>query len=203
MNYFKQLLEEQSIDITKNIPVNKLCTLDLDLHAILKFAESTRNDATKKWYHPRPFLDDYSNRQMTNANWIGYNEHNTQETNWGLVAEHNTELCKLIGKSNFDLLGIDTDNVLVRLLEYAPGQVLPLHCDGMEGFKRIYGKENPKRFFVAVSEWDWGHVLQAHDNMISHWKTGDTWEIKPGVWHCSANFGITNKYTFTITGVDK
>ena len=140
---------------------------------------------------------------MINANWIGYDEHNTQETNWGLEPIHNEELNKLIGTSNFDKLGIDPSRVLVRLLEYKPGNMLPLHSDGMEGFRRIYGLENPRRFFVAVSDWDWGHVFQAHDNMISHWNTGDTWEIKPGVWHCNANFGITNKYTFTITGVSK
>lgn len=201
MNYFKKLLEEKSVDLTKNISVPKLGTLDLDYNAIIEFAERTRNNATRKWYHPRPFLDDYSNRQMINANWVGYNEHNTQETNWGLDPEHNRELNTLIGKNNFDLLGIDLDSVLIRLLEYKPGQMLPLHSDGMEGFRRLYGKANPRRFFVAVSPWDWGHVLQAHNNLISHWSTGDTWEIKPGVWHCSANFGITNKYTLTITGV--
>lgn len=203
MEHFTALLKEQSIDLSEPIDVPKLCTLDLDHKSIIDFAERTREKATRKWYHPRPFLDDHSNRQMINANWIGYNEHNTQETNWGLDPEHNKELNSLIGRDNFDLLGIDPDNVLVRLLEYKPGQMLPLHSDGMEGFRKIYGKDNPRRFFVAVSDWDWGHVLQAHNNVISHWKTGDTWEIKPGVWHCSANFGITNKYTFTITGVSK
>jgi len=201
MNYFKKLLEEESIDLQKNISVPKISTLDFDLDAVLKFAERTRSKATKKWYHPRPFLDDYSNKQMINANWIGYNEHNTTETNWGLDPEHNLELNSIIGVDNFKKLGIDPNHVLVRLLEYTPGNMLPLHSDGMEGFRKLYGKSNPRRFFVAVSDWDWGHVLQVHNNIISHWKTGDTWEIKPGVFHCSANFGITNKYTFTITGV--
>jgi len=202
LSHFKALLDEKSVDLSKSIDVPKTCTLDLNFEAILEFAERTREQATRKWYHPRPFLDDYSNRQMINANWVGYNEHNTQETNWGLDKAHNSELKTLVGKKNFALLGIDPDNVLIRLLEYKPGQMLPLHSDGMEGFRRLYGKANPRRFFVAVSPWDWGHVLQAHDNLISHWNTGDTWEIKPDVWHCSANFGIKNKYTFTITGVN-
>lgn len=203
MNYFKELLKEHEVDLTQSIEVSKLCTLDIDHDAIVNFAERTRSKATRKWYHPRPFLDDHSNRQMINANWIGYNEHNTQETNWGLEPTHNDELNDLVGVENFKKLEIDPENVLVRLLEYKPGNMLPLHSDGMEGFRRLYGKENPRRFFVAVSNWDWGHVLQVHDNIISHWKTGDAWEIKPGVFHCSANFGITNKYTLTITGVSK
>jgi len=202
MNYFKELLKEKEVDLSQSIEVPKLCTLDINHDVILDFAERTRNQATRKWYHPRPFLDDYSNKQMINANWLGYDKHNTQETNWGLSPEHNKELNHIIGKTNFDMLGIDPEKVLVRLLEYRPGQMLPLHCDGMEGYRQMFGKANPRRFFVAVSEWDWGHVLQVHDNIISHWKTGDTWEIKPGVWHCSANFGITNKYTLTITGVN-
>jgi len=201
MNYFKEYLKERSVDLTEKIELQRLCTLDLDEKSIVNFAESTRQDATVKWYHPRPFLDDESNRQMVNANWIGYNQHNTTETNWGLDADHNKQLYELVGEDNIKKLGIDTENVLIRLLEYKPGNMLPLHSDGMEGFRRLYGKRNPRRFFVAVNDWDWGHALQVHNNMIANWNSGDTWEIKPGVFHCSANFGITNKYTLTITGV--
>jgi hypothetical protein len=73
--------------------------------------------------------------------------------------------------------------------------------DGFEGFKRLYGKDGSTRFFVAVSDWDWGHVLQVHDNIISNWQPGDTYIIPAGVCHASANFGIAPKYTLTITGV--
>ena len=56
---------------------------------------------------------------------------------------------------------------------------------------------------MAVSDWDWGHVLQIHDNIISNWTAGDTYVIPPDVFHTSANFGIAPKYTLTITGVKK
>ena len=87
------------------------------------------------------------------------------------------------------------------LLEYMPGHCLPLHYDGFEGFKKIYKKDNSTRFFVAVSDWDWGHVLQVHNNIISNWNPGDTYIIPAGVCHASANFGIAPKYTLTVTGV--
>ena len=64
MNYFKKLLQEKNIDLKEKIEVPRVCTLDLDVNAILDFAERTRAQATNKWYHPRPFLDDYSNKQM-------------------------------------------------------------------------------------------------------------------------------------------
>ena len=56
------------------------------------------------------------------------------------------------------------------------------------------------RYFVAISPWSWGHFLQVHDNMISHWTPGDVIEIPNEVFHLSANFGIETKLTLTVTG---
>ena len=199
--YYKKYLEEKNIDLKKHFDLKLHCNLKLVPADFVKFANATRDDAIVKWYHPRPFLTPESNQQMVNANWVGYNEHNTTETNWGLNPKHNDMLKELIGSKNFAKLRLDPKSTLVRLLEYRPGHMLPLHSDGMEGFKRIYGKQNPTRFFVAVSDWDWGHVLQVHDNMVSNWTAGDTYIIPNDIFHASANFGIGPKYTLTITGV--
>jgi hypothetical protein len=201
--YFKKFLTDKKIDIKEHIQVDKLCTLDIDPKQFEDFANEHRREATVKWYHPRPFLSDETNQQAINANWIGYNQFNTTETNWGLDPMHNNKLKELVGKKNFEMLGIDPDDTLLRLLEYMPGHSLPLHYDGFEGFKRLYGKENSTRFFVAISDWDWGHALQVHDNMIANWKPGDTYIIPAGVCHASTNFGISPKYTLTVTGVRK
>ena len=58
----------------------------------------------------------------------------------------------------------------------------------------------PDRFFVAVTEWDWGHFLQVHDKMIYGWNPGDTWFIANDLWHLSGNAGFKPKLTLTITG---
>ena len=199
--YFKKYLEDRKIDLSEHLELDKLCTLEIMPREFEDFANAHRQEATVKWYHPRPFLNSTTNEQAINANWVGYNEHNTTESNWGLAPAHNTTLKELVGKHNFEALGIDPDKSLLRLLEYMPGHSLPLHCDGLEGFKRLYGDDNPTRFFVAISDWDWGHALQVHDNMIANWKAGDTYIVPPGVFHASANFGIAPKYTLTITGV--
>ena len=199
--YFKKYLEDRKIDLSEHLELDKLCTLELNPTEFEDFANAHRQEATVKWYHPRPFLNSTTNEQAINANWVGYNEHNTTESNWGLAPAHNTTLKELVGKHNFEALGIDPDKSLLRLLEYMPGHSLPLHCDGLEGFKRLYGDDNPTRFFVAISDWDWGHALQVHDNMIANWKAGDTYIVPSGVFHASANFGIAPKYTLTITGV--
>jgi len=199
--YFKKYLEDRKVDLSEHLELDKLCTLEIMPREFEDFANAHRQEATVKWYHPRPFLNSTTNEQAINANWIGYNEHNTTESNWGLDPAHNTTLKDLVGKHNFEALGIDPEKSLLRLLEYMPGHSLPLHCDGFEGFKRLYGDDNPTRFFVAISDWDWGHALQLHDNMIANWKAGDTYIVPPGVFHTSANFGIAPKYTLTITGV--
>lgn len=199
--YFKKYLADRNINLKEHIQVDKLCTLDIDPKAFEDFANKNRQEAIIKSYHPRPFLSAETNEQAINANWIGYNEHNTRETNWGLDPKHNKILKAMVGRENFGRLGLDPEETLLRLLEYMPGQCLPLHYDGFEGFKRLYGKDGSTRFFVAISDWDWGHVLQIHDNMISNWRPGDTYIIPSGVCHASANFGIAPKYTLTITGV--
>ena len=201
--YFKKYLTDRHIDLNVHLEVSKMCTLKIDPNEFETFANTHRDQATVKSWHPRPFLSAKSNEQAINANWIGYSKHNTTESNWGLDPNHNKILKQLIGTNNFEALGMDQEQTLVRLLEYMPGHCLPLHCDGLEGFKKLYGDAKPTRLFVAVSDWDWGHVLQIHDNIIANWTAGDTYVIPPDVFHTSANFGIAPKYTLTITGVKK
>ena len=201
--YFKKYLADRDVDLNKHLAVEKHCTLEIDPSEFDTFANKYRKEATVKSWHPRPFLSAMGNEQAINANWIGYNKHNTTESNWGLDPAHNKELKDMVGPHNFKTMGIDPARALVRLLEYMPGHCLPLHSDGLEGFKKLYGDIQPTRLFVAVSDWDWGHVLQLHDNVISNWSSGDTYVIPPGVFHASANFGIAPKYTLTVTGVRK
>ena len=197
---YKEYLEKQRVDLKKAINVKKHCRINIDPSKFTQLAK--KHQPTKKWHHPRPFLSKQANMQMELNNRIGYNEHNSMEWNWGIKPEHNSKLQKLVGKKNFVKIGIAPDKVLVRLLLYTPGQQLPLHQDGYEGFASMFKvKGKVKRFFVAVSDWDWGHALQVHDKMITKWQTGDTYYIPAGVFHTSANFGIAPKYTLTITGV--
>lgn len=198
--YFTKYVDSRA-DLSIPLEINKYCTLDIDFSLFEEFVAHYRKEATVKWYHPRPFLNAETNEQAINANWIGYNQHNTTESNWGLDPDHNRILKTIIGKDNFDRLRINPDESLLRLLEYMPGHCLPLHYDGFEGFKRLYGADKVgTRFFVAISPWDWGHTLQVHNNMIANWTSGDTYIIPPKVFHASANFGIRPKYTLTITG---
>lgn len=79
--YFKKYLVDHGADLAQHMDVEKLCTLELDPNTFETFAETHRDEAVVKSWHPRPFLSAMGNEQAINANWIGYNKHNTTESN--------------------------------------------------------------------------------------------------------------------------
>ena len=168
---------------------------------IVNWANQHRDRAIFKSIEPiRPFIPDDSLRQSVMAMWSGYNQYNTQEWNWGLEPEDDHALKLMIGSDAFKTMNLEMSTCMVRLLQYNPGQILHLHTDSYNGFRNRFGDGNITRWFVAVTPWDWGHMLQIHDNVISNYESGYAVEIKEGVYHLSANAGINPKYTLTITG---
>ena len=141
--------------------------------------------AIVKPYGPRPFVPDDSLRQSVLAQHLGYNEHNSTEINWGIEPGDDAQLKDFLGDNFFKEVNLKRETCMVRLLRYDPGHCIPMHTDSYNGFKDRFGDGDVKRFFVAVSPWDWGHFLQIHDNMIHHWKPGYTIEVPVGVFHLS------------------
>ena len=86
-----------------------------------------------------------------------------------------------------------------------PGNIMPWHQDKFFYFKR----NNPGqdefvvRYVVFQTDWQNGHLLQAGNSFISHWKTGDILLWYPDRWHLSANVGTEDKWTFNVTGILK
>ena len=203
-NYYQTYLDEKKVSLINHYDISMLekhLDFSVPWRGITKWAEENKDKALFKSLEPiRPFIPDDSMRQSVMAQWTGYNEHNTQERNWGLEPEDNHALKLMIGRDAFHKLNLDMETCMVRLLQYNPGQVLPLHTDSYNAFKHMYGEGKITRWFVAVTPWDWGHILQIHDNVISNYDSGYAVEIKEGVFHLSANVGINSKYTFTITG---
>jgi hypothetical protein len=106
--------------------------------------------------------------------------------------EESKEVKELVGIDNILRLGLDPEHTHISLLVYTPGSGTPMHFDGL--------KDGEHRFLTAASPWDWGHMLQIHDKVITHWDIGDTYEVPAGVWHLSTSNGISPKYSFAITG---
>ena len=205
-DYYSEYLAEKGIDLNEHLEISHLeGKIDIDPEPFNQFIKQRHSEALTKWYAPRPFYNFDSMREAVFLNNIGYNEHNTFEYSWGIEDHHNQILKDLIGDSNFDSMALDRKTAGVRLLVYYPGTGIPLHTDSFNSFRDKIGLAPGEgiviRYFVAVSPWDWGHFLQVHDNMIHHWEPGYTLQIPAGVFHTSANFGITPKITLTVTGV--
>ena len=201
-DYYQTFLDEHNVSLDNHFEISPLETqlnLDWSWEQIVEWADQNRDTAIHKSIGPiRPFVSDESMRQSVMSMWAGFNEHNTQEWNWGV--ENDTIFKSMIGTQAFDQMSLDSETSMVRLLQYNPGQMLPLHTDSYNGFKDRYGDGNITRWFIAVTPWDWGHFLQVHDNMISNYDSGYAVEIPEGVYHLSGNAGINPKYTFTVTG---
>lgn len=205
-DYYTNYLKEKGVDLTQQLDINGLeGKINIDPSEFNDFIERHKNNALTKWYAPRPFYNYDSMREAVFLNNMGYNEHNTFEYNWGIEEHHNQELKEIIGAQNFESMTLDPSTAGVRLLVYYPGNGIPLHTDSFNSYRAKMGFADGEgdimRYFVAVSPWDWGHFLQLHDKMIHHWDPGYTVQIPDGVFHTSANFGISPKVTLTITGV--
>ena len=204
-DYYQTFLDEQKISLDNHFEISPLETqlnLKWRWEAIVKWADQNRDNAIHKSITPiRPFVSDESMRESVMSMWAGYSEHNTQEWNWGFKSD--AILKDFIGEKAFATMGLDMQTSMVRLLQYDPGQMLPLHTDSYNGFKDRYGDGNITRWFIAVTPWDWGHFLQVHDNLISKYDSGYALQIPEGVYHLSGNAGINPKYTFTVTGFIK
>ena len=200
--YYQDFLNTIGVDLKKPYTVASKVSLNLDHAALIDYFITDSKVKQTKYYMPRPFHPDADMRQATCLMHLGYNEYNSTETNIGLDEKDNQTLKAIVGVDNFKKLGLDPDTCLVRLLEYTPGNGIPLHTDSFNAFKNRYGQDDRRitRYFVAVSPWDWGHILQVHDKVIANWEVGDSYEIPEGIYHLSCNFGIAPKYSLTVTG---
>ena len=198
--YYTDYLRERSISLDDHLHLDPF-KVEMHWQALIEWAESNLDLATVKDYIPRPFTREDALRQAVMIQNLGYSKHNTTELNWGIEPEHNEILKNFLGEEARSRLNLEQDSMLVRLLRYDPGHCIPLHTDSYDGFKKLYGdKADIKRYFIAVSPWDWGHFLQVHDNMIHHWEPGYCVEVPNEAFHLSGNCGISPKYTLTVTG---
>ena len=207
-DYYSDYLKSKGVDLSKHLDIGGLeDEITLDPAPFYEFADKHRNESLQKNFKPRPFFNYDSMQQTVFLNDIGYNEHNTFEYNYGIKDKHNKILKEMLGKSAIEKLNIDYDTVGIRLLEYKPGNGIPLHTDSYNAFrdknKLPTDTGTVHRYFIAVSPWSWGHILQVHDNVIHKWKPGYVVEIPSGVFHLSTNFGIETKLSLTVTGFRK
>ena len=143
-------------------------------------------------------------------NGFPYYDQAVQHVRDNPVNQHNTQYFKF---ANEDLdewqapmleLFPELKHVGVSLFVQPPGHCIPSHVDTYSSFKRRTGISgeytNLRRYMIFVSDWDWGHFFHWGNHCLNQWKAGDFWDLKGGVYHGSANAGVTPKITIHWSG---
>lgn len=201
-------------DLEAEYKAEPLAKIKINVAAFEQFMMDNQELCEKKYYE-HTYQKGVNELTMNWPMKCGYNHRNTTEYNWGEYGDTQLKLKQLIGGKTViqEQLGFDYDTASVRLLAYLPGHILPWHFDNMGNWMKKNNNLNPnietmtcdkgdiKRYFVAITDWHWGHVLQIANSYFPRWKSGEVYNIPKGVYHLSANIGMKIKITASITGV--
>jgi|TARA_B100000073_G_scaffold348413_1_gene367079 hypothetical protein len=201
--------------LTETFEAKAFACLDIDEEDFFDFMRNNKETCQKKYYERRPYHGSGDSELTSNYPMkCGYNARNTIEYNWGLYGDSNEQVKELIGTRDVweNVIGIDYDTALIRLMAYLPGQTLPWHHDNLGNWCRNNKHLNPdvdaqmcdlgpiKRHLVMITDWHWGHVLQIENSYFPNWKSGEVYNLPIPRPHCSTNMGMRLKLTCSISG---
>lgn len=100
---------------------------------------------------------------------------------------------------------LDPNKLGISLFLQPPGHTMYSHVDTYSSFIRRTGDERAdysklRRYMVFVTDWDWGQFFHHGNHVLQPWQAGDCWDVQPGVYHGSANCGLTPKMTIHWSG---
>ncbi len=109
-----------------------------------------------------------------------------------------------------DWFALEPETLDVRIHIQHPGQVFPIHVDGLSR-QRISDDKHEKmqvrpeewgRFQVQLQDWVWGHMWAMGNQYWSQWRAGEImyfhwWDIP----HATANAGFAPRYSMQVTGI--
>lgn len=80
-----------------------------------------------------------------------------------------------------------------------PGDHIPYHYDTFK-----HSLENVKRYWMALTDYQLGHIFIYKDRHFKNYKKGDLFEFqRPDEWHAACNLGFTNKITLQFTTISE
>ena len=187
---------------------------DFDWAALGKFAIQRANaDQTpEKWwsydadtdtvYHS---TDDVNNMPIREQALLalknnGHNEHNSQ-----YFKTANAEFGDFYEPLKAMFPRLKKDKMGISMFVQPPGHAIWSHVDTYSSFIRRTGDERPdysrlRRYMVFVRDWDFGHFFHYGNHCFNQWRAGECWDLTPGVYHGSANAGVSPKITIHWSG---
>ena len=130
----------------------------------------------------------------------GYTEHNTKMYYKRISEEDSHPLFSNVIKQS------GLKNASIGLIRVTPGHVIPWHYDSYVFYKEKNNTpltDNVERHIVFPFDWDWGHIYQIGNNVISNWTKGDSFTWPMFRYHLAVNAGIGDFYLLAITGINR
>lgn len=87
-----------------------------------------------------------------------------------------------------------------------PGNYLPTHVDKYGYYRTIHNIESVDQIIRAVvflEDWADGHYLTVDGKIYSNWSAGDVVKWRGLTPHSAINFGMCDRYTLQVTGVER
>ena len=188
----------------KEARVEKISRINIDPEEWIQFSIDNFDEAQQRWEYPKDHFTANERKWAEVNNRLGRNKDNSFELNYGINGDTNTKLKELLGAENIKTLKAVPDTVLIRMLVKMPGHGVAWHQDGNNAYKKMFPDVDHarlKRYWFSVQDWQDGHVFQISKTMLSHWNSGDVYQIPFGVGHASANFGYSPQYTVSFTAI--
>ena len=97
---------------------------------------------------------------------------------------------------------VNLENPCIGVIKLPPGNIIPWHYDSFVHFKAEREKENKeiRRSIIFPFPWDWGHIFQIGNNVLSNWEGGESYLIPKLRYHLTVNAGIKDFYMLAVTG---
>ena len=130
-----------------------------------------------------------------------YNKHNCLRHEY--VSE---DFYDMIPESFLHKHNLDSNNVVIKVLEHPPGTFSFPHTDTYEFIRRKFSldpQDKVKRLWIPCTDYRFGHAFFADKKVISNYNAGDTFEVPAQTLHSAANAGVEIRRVMTITGKEK
>jgi len=94
-----------------------------------------------------------------------------------------------------------------NLLKLTAGHMVSWHFDTYATFVKKndiveIDADKIKRSIIMLTEWNFGHILQIGNDVISKWKVGDIYTWTSDTWHGACNFGKDDFIIMQVTYIE-